>query len=141
MVDLKPVNTGELGMLEELGRADPRDAGGNIEKPRRELAGNQIGLITRSRCDQHVGIFGTGLGKHRRMRAVTRQRSQIEPVLKRSKLGDVGVDHRDVVSLRDQAFGHRAANPSGAKNDDLQLDGGLRQTPRERSMPSCLSLR
>jgi hypothetical protein len=102
----------------ELGRAQPRNGGGDAEHVVRDLAGHQVGFVQRSAGDEHVGVLGARAAQHRRLNAVAGHAAQVEPVFQLAQAVGVGVDHGDVVLLGHQAFGHAFAHAAGAQDDD-----------------------
>ena len=127
----------ELGMLDIVGRAHARDACGQVEEGLGNAAGAQVGLVALRHGNQQVGILGAGLAQGRRAGGVARHGAQVEALLQQREPACVGVDDRDVVGLRHQAFGHRGADLAGTEDDDLHCSSPLRPS----GMPSAFSLR
>jgi hypothetical protein len=106
----------------QFGVAHACDARGDIEQVGGDLAGHQVGLVGAGDRDQHVAVFRAGLLQHRRLRGVAHQAAQVVAILQVGHARAVGVDDRDVVGFRDEAFGHRGADAASAENDDLHAD-------------------
>ncbi len=109
----------QLRVLLQLDIADASDPRRHVEQVGGDLARDQIRLVVPSHCDQDVRVARTRPLQHRRQCRVADQTAQIETVLQLGDVDGIGIDHRDVVRLGHQAFGHRGADPAGADDDDL----------------------
>jgi len=69
-VDREPLARDGRHAVDELGRAQPRDRGRDVEQVVRQLAGDEVGFVEWRAGDQHVGVVRSGGAEHRRMDAV-----------------------------------------------------------------------
>jgi hypothetical protein len=76
--------------FQKLGRAHPRNGGGDVEHVMRDLAGGQVGLVQRGAGDEHVGIVGSGTAQHGGLDTVARHATQIQPVFQQAQRSGSG---------------------------------------------------
>ena len=103
----------------KAGRAHPCNARGNVEQQLPQFAAHQIGLIQRGTGNQQIRVVGTGLSQHRRFNAVAHHTAQVKTPFQLAQAPRVLVNHRNIVLLGHQAFGHALAHPTCAQNNDF----------------------
>ncbi|EXI84798.1 MAG: hypothetical protein AW12_02387 [Candidatus Accumulibacter sp. BA-94] len=118
VVDRKILRRQQLFAVEKVTRAQAGDTRGDVEDAVRDLAGDQIGLITLGHGNQQVGVLQAGVGEHGRMRTVADDRAQVHAVLQVRQALVVAIDHRDVVILGNKTFGNTRTDLAGTENDD-----------------------
>ncbi|RMS03035.1 hypothetical protein ALP75_204168 [Pseudomonas syringae pv. actinidiae] len=100
---------------------DTRDLGRRVKQRVGNLAGDHVGFIAAGHGDQHVGVVGTRLAQHRRIRAFALYGADVQAITQIAQPVAVGVDHGNVVGFARQMLGQCAAHLTGAQNDDFQL--------------------
>jgi hypothetical protein len=81
----------------------------------------QVDFVAVRYRDQHVCVFDAGAFQNCRVSRAAGDGAQVQPILQQAKARAVDVHHGDVVSFRNQAFGHAGADLARAEDDDFQL--------------------
>ena len=86
----------------------------------RDLAGDEVGLVTVGQGDDDIGIIRPGAVQDVGIGGMADHRANVEAILQLPQNIRTHVDHRDFIGfLARQVVGGRGADLAGAENQDL----------------------